>query len=71
MRMKMKIAIVSCDKFYELKLTGRVKEVCPNNRATCKNKACKDDKVRIVRGELRFGTLVTIEDHTSWAYKHW
>ncbi|KAF2872154.1 hypothetical protein BDV95DRAFT_571610 [Massariosphaeria phaeospora] len=46
-------------------------EVSPNARAFCKNKECKDSGVKIQKGELRFGTLVTIDEHTSWAYKHW
>ena len=46
-------------------------EICPNNRATCKNTECKANKVIIPKGELRFGTFITIQDHQSWAYKHW
>jgi hypothetical protein len=52
------------------KLT-RVLEVSENARAVCKNKECKDAGVKIQKGELRFGTLVTINEHTSWSYKHW
>jgi Poly(ADP-ribose) polymerase and DNA-Ligase Zn-finger region len=46
-------------------------EVCPNNRATCKNAECKDAGIKIMKGELRFGTLVEIKEHQSWSYKHW
>ncbi|KAF2274147.1 zf-PARP-domain-containing protein [Westerdykella ornata] len=51
--------------------TGYRIELSPNARAMCKNKECKDAGVKIQKGELRFGTLVTIEEHTSWTYKHW
>ncbi|KAF2843711.1 zf-PARP-domain-containing protein [Patellaria atrata CBS 101060] len=46
-------------------------EVSPNNRAGCNNAACKKDKIKIKKGEIRFGTLVTIMDHTSWQWRHW
>lgn len=46
-------------------------EISPNNRATCKNKECKDNKIKIVQGEIRFGTWVVTERFESWSYKHW
>ncbi|KAI9885933.1 MAG: serine/threonine protein kinase psk1 [Watsoniomyces obsoletus] len=46
-------------------------EISPNNRAGCKNKECKDANIKIMKGELRFGTLVEINQHQSWTYKHW
>ena len=46
-------------------------EICPNNRATCKNTECKTNKIIIPKGEIRFGTFITIQDHQSWSYKHW
>lgn len=46
-------------------------EESKNARAGCKNKECKDAGVKIQKGELRFATQVTIQEHTSWAYKHW
>ncbi|KAF2787434.1 zf-PARP-domain-containing protein [Melanomma pulvis-pyrius CBS 109.77] len=51
--------------------TGYIVEVSKNARAICKNKECKDAGVKIQKGKVRFGTLVTIHEHTSWAYKHW
>lgn len=51
--------------------TGYRVELSPNNRATCKNKECKDAAVKITKGDLRFGSLFTVQEHTSWAYKHW
>lgn len=46
-------------------------EVSPNNRAGCKNQECKAAGIKINKGEFRYGTLITIQDHTSWSYKHW
>ncbi|ETN44166.1 uncharacterized protein HMPREF1541_10716 [Cyphellophora europaea CBS 101466] len=40
-------------------------------RAVCRNTACKKAEIKIQKGELRMGTLVTIKDHTSWHWKHW
>lgn len=46
-------------------------DIAPQGRAGCKNKECKDAAIKIQKGELRFATQVTIQDHTSWSYKHW
>jgi hypothetical protein len=46
-------------------------EVCPNNRAGCQVKECKDSGTKITKGELRYATQVTIKDHVSWQYRHW
>ncbi|KAF1999675.1 zf-PARP-domain-containing protein, partial [Amniculicola lignicola CBS 123094] len=46
-------------------------EISPNNRAVCKNAECKKAGVKITKGELRFATFFTINDHTSAAFKHW
>ncbi|KAF2111718.1 hypothetical protein BDV96DRAFT_498799 [Lophiotrema nucula] len=46
-------------------------EIASQGRAGCKSKECKDAAVKIAKGELRFGTLITIQDHTSWTWKHW
>ena len=46
-------------------------EISTTARAVCKSTECKKEGIKIQKGELRFGTLVTIRDHTSWSYKHW
>ncbi|KAK8171318.1 poly polymerase and DNA-ligase Zn-finger region-domain-containing protein, partial [Phyllosticta citrichinensis] len=46
-------------------------ELSPNKRATCKVTHCQKEGIKIEKGELRFGTLVTINENTSWTYKHW
>jgi hypothetical protein len=46
-------------------------ELSPNKRAGCQATDCKKAAVKIQIGELRFGTVVTIQDHTSMQYKHW
>ncbi|KAI9758062.1 MAG: hypothetical protein M4579_003193 [Chaenotheca gracillima] len=46
-------------------------EISANNRATCKNKDCKDQAIKITKGEPRLGTFVEINGNQSWAWKHW
>lgn len=46
-------------------------EVSPNNRAGCKDTECKKRGDKCVKGTLRFGTWVEIQDHGSWSWKHW
>lgn len=41
------------------------------SRAGCQNKECKDEKVKISKGELRFGTWIDTERFQSWAWRHW
>jgi serine/threonine-protein kinase ATR len=45
--------------------------VSPNKRAGCQDAVCKAAAVKIMKGELRVGVWVTIEDHGSWRWKHW
>ncbi|KAG6003023.1 hypothetical protein E4U43_000979 [Claviceps pusilla] len=46
-------------------------EISPNNRAGCKDSVCNKEKIKITKGEIRFGTWVEIQEHGSWAWKHW
>ena len=46
-------------------------DVSPNNRAGCKETLCKASGIKILKGELRFASQVTINEHVGWAYKHW
>jgi hypothetical protein len=46
-------------------------EVSPNNRAGCHEAGCKKDAVKILKGEIRFGSWVEIKEHGSWSWKHW
>ncbi|KAF2653286.1 zf-PARP-domain-containing protein [Lophiostoma macrostomum CBS 122681] len=46
-------------------------EISPNNRATCNNTECKKAGAKLLKGEIRWGTLVTIKEHNSWAWRHW
>lgn len=50
--------------------TWRV-EISSTNRAGCKATKCKDDGVKILKGELRFGVWVTSRDFQSWQWRHW
>lgn len=46
-------------------------ELSPNNRAGCKDTECKNNGVKILKGECRLATLIEIQEKQSWAYKHW
>ncbi|KAH4004167.1 hypothetical protein HBH70_064230 [Parastagonospora nodorum] len=46
-------------------------EASPNNRAGCSNKECKDAGIKITKGEFRYAIQITINEHTSWQYRHW
>lgn len=60
------------EKLAELAMGHYRIEVSPNNRAGCKNADCKDQGVKIVKGDLRFGVLVELPGgNSSWAYRHW
>lgn len=52
---------------------NRRAEISPNNRAGCKETACKKDNVKITKGELRWGVWVEIKavERASWHWKHW
>ncbi|EXJ88040.1 hypothetical protein A1O1_04967 [Capronia coronata CBS 617.96] len=46
-------------------------ELAKTGRANCQNSACKAAGLKIEKGELRFGTLVSFQDHFTWKWKHW
>ncbi|KAJ5750216.1 hypothetical protein N7533_007244 [Penicillium manginii] len=46
-------------------------ELSPSNRAGCQTKECKDNKVKITKGELRVGSWVDTERVQYWAWRHW
>ncbi|RDW86863.1 uncharacterized protein DSM5745_03505 [Aspergillus mulundensis] len=46
-------------------------EKASTGRAGCQNKECKDSKVKIGKGELRFGTWVDTEKFQTWYWRHW
>ncbi|KAK2742368.1 hypothetical protein FQN55_007902 [Onygenales sp. PD_40] len=50
--------------------TYRIEEAS-TGRAGCKNKECNENKVKILKGELRLGSWVESEQFQSWAWKHW
>jgi hypothetical protein len=37
----------------------------------CQNKPCKDEGIKIGKGELRLGTWIEIAEQGSWKFKHW
>jgi hypothetical protein len=54
-----------------LLLSNGAPELSPNNRATCTATHCKKEGVKVAKGTLRHGVLVTIQEHTSFKYRHW
>ncbi|CAI7610545.1 unnamed protein product [Penicillium pancosmium] len=46
-------------------------ELASSNRAGCQTKECKDNKVKIKKGELRVGSWIDTERAQYWAWRHW
>ncbi|KAH8754115.1 hypothetical protein F5883DRAFT_187045 [Diaporthe sp. PMI_573] len=46
-------------------------EVSSNNRAGCQDTLHKKEGVKIMKGELRFGSWLEFGEHGSWRWKHW
>lgn len=46
-------------------------ELSPSARAGCTNGECNKDKIKIPKGELRAGVLITIQDRQSFKWRHW
>ncbi|MCJ1396933.1 hypothetical protein MMC11_000125 [Xylographa trunciseda] len=46
-------------------------EYALSGRAGCKATECKKQGIKIDKGELRHGTFLEIQEHQSWAWKHW
>ncbi|KAL4957244.1 hypothetical protein BDW69DRAFT_156725 [Aspergillus filifer] len=46
-------------------------EHASSGRALCQNKECKDQKIKITKGELRHGSWVDSGQYQSWSWRHW
>ncbi|KAJ5155887.1 hypothetical protein N7492_008690 [Penicillium capsulatum] len=46
-------------------------EAASSGRAGCSNKECKDNKVKIGKGELRVGSWIENDRFQSWSWRHW
>ncbi|GAD96752.1 hypothetical protein AOR_1_1440194 [Paecilomyces variotii No. 5] len=46
-------------------------EEASTGRAGCQNKECKDQKIKIAKGEFRLGTWVDNERFQSFFWRHW
>ncbi|KAH1714129.1 hypothetical protein KXX60_004343 [Aspergillus fumigatus] len=46
-------------------------EAASTGRAGCQNKECKEEKIKIGKGELRLGTWVDTERFQSFFWRHW
>ena len=58
-----KVALNQADLYIEHAKTGR---------AGCQNTACKAAGSKILKGELRMGTLVWLKGEIqAWMWKHW
>ncbi|KAK3110866.1 hypothetical protein LTR53_014405 [Teratosphaeriaceae sp. CCFEE 6253] len=52
-------------------LADRVSEIAKTGRAGCQAPHCKKQDVKIEKGEIRQGVLVTIQEHQSMKWRHW
>jgi hypothetical protein len=46
-------------------------EMSASARALCQSAACKNQGVKIQKGEFRMGNLIFFQEHTTWKWKHW
>lgn len=46
-------------------------ELAKSQRSGCANLRCKDKGEKIPKGDLRQGTMVTIQERQSWKWRHW
>jgi hypothetical protein len=46
-------------------------DLAPTGRAGCTNKECKDNKVKITKGDMRVGSWVDTEKYQSFMWRHW
>lgn len=60
----------NADNYWSSLLT-QLSEAASTGRAGCSNKECKDNKVKIAKGELRVGSWVENEKFQSWTWRHW
>ncbi len=62
----------ACDVFILLSLlTHSFPETASTSRAGCRAGKCKEAGTKIMKGELRFGTWVVIQEHGGWQWRHW
>ena len=48
-----------------------VEEISATKQAGCQAPHCKKEGVKIQKGEIRQGVLVTINEHSSMKWRHW
>ncbi|KAJ0423733.1 hypothetical protein BJY00DRAFT_278195 [Aspergillus carlsbadensis] len=46
-------------------------DLAPTGRAGCTNKECKDNKVKITKGDVRVGSWVDTGNYQSFMWRHW
>jgi len=46
-------------------------ELAKSGRAGCQVKECKDEKLKIPKGELRVGTWIDTSSQQFWSWRHW
>lgn len=46
-------------------------ELAKTQRSGCANAECKSNGEKIPKGALRHGTMVTINEHQTWKWRHW
>jgi hypothetical protein len=66
-----KAKYITYSRLRKITLTWTETEVSRSNRAGCQATHCKKEQVKIQKGELRQGVLITINEQTSWKWRHW
>lgn len=51
--------------------TDLILELAKSGRSGCQTKECKDEKVKIQKGELRLGSWVDTDARQFWTWRHW
>lgn len=46
-------------------------EMAKTGAAKCRNPDCFKNNIKIGKGELRLGVLVTVNGHDSFHWRHW
>ncbi|KAK3110404.1 hypothetical protein LTR53_015337 [Teratosphaeriaceae sp. CCFEE 6253] len=56
---------------FEVDLADHASEIAKTGRAGCQAPHCKKQDIKIEKGEIRQGVLVTIQEHQSMKWRHW
>lgn len=64
------ICVVALPCFHGAR-TYQYLELAKTQRSGCCNVECKNNGEKIPKNTLRHGTMVTIQEHQTWKWRHW